>query len=88
MEDYNDKKDRFLAGDLMDKEARLEFEACTGVALDDIVDCRNDESGCTVVTIGEITEECGNCVSERNSDYEKLFTLEDDYLALNVELEE
>jgi hypothetical protein len=87
-DDYEEKRLRFLAGDLMDLEARIEFSACTGVALKGVEGCRPDESGCKTVTIEEITPECGDCVSNRNSAYEEQFTLQDVYLAFKVQLDE
>ena len=79
---YEEKKTSFLAGDLMDQSARTEFTVCTGVSLDNVMDCRPDESGCKPVTISEITEECGDCVSNRDAAYAEQYTLLDAYNVL------
>jgi hypothetical protein len=72
----------------MDQSARTEFTVCTGVSLDPVIVCRPDESGCTTVTISDITEECGDCVSKRDAAYAEQYSLLDAYNVLKAQLTE
>jgi len=86
--DYDAKKDDFLRGNLMDQDKRTEFTACTGVALDTVPLCRPDESGCSTVTIGVISDGCSDCISNRDAAYAEQYTLLAAYNAINTELTE